>query len=284
MTPVREGQNPTLARVGAAQTLAALRAVDAGRVYDLGMPIDPAMPMGPAGAFVPFSTAFSATPAGTRTEGSNFHFAAEAVIGCMHTSTHIDALVHVAIDGEVYGDVPYEQVLTDRGFSVHGVDTIAPIIGRGVVIDVAGAHGVAALDDGYEITVADLEQALAASGTTIAEGDIVLVRTGKIREFFADPAKFGAGQPGVGPDAAIWLYEQGMAVLGTDTTSTEAMPFPDPYRTTHGAMLKERGVHLIENLMLDEVGTDGVATGAFICTPLKITGATGSWVRPILVI
>lgn len=279
-----EEHAPAIARVGGKQTLTALHAVAQGRVYDLGMPINHAMPMGPSGTFVPFSLAFSATPAGTRTEGSSFQFAAEAVIGCMHTSTHIDALVHVAIDGEVYGDVPYGEVMSDQGFTAHGVDTIPPIVGRGVVIDVASAHGVPALDDGYEITVADLEQALASSGTRIARGDIVLVRTGKIRDFFADPGKFGSGQPGVGPDAAIWLYEQGMAVLGTDTTSTEAMPFPDPYRTTHGVMLKERGVHLIENLMLDEVASSGVASGAFVCTPLKITGATGSWVRPILVI
>jgi kynurenine formamidase len=247
------------------------------------MPIDPAMPMGPPGSFVPFSLAFTATPSGTRTDGSTFHYAAEVVMGCMHTSTHIDALVHVAIDGDVYGDVPFEKVLTDRGFTAHGVETITPIVGRGVLIDVAATKSIAALDDGYEISVRDLEEALHSTDTRIAEGDIVLVRTGKIREFFADRAKFGAGQPGVGPDAALWLYEQGMAVLGTDTTATEAVPFPDPNRTTHGAMLKERGVHLIENLTLDEAAGDGVRTGAFVCSPLKITGATGSWVRPILI-
>lgn len=253
-----------------------------GRVHDLGMPIDSAMPMGSAGAFAPFSLAFSATPRGTRTEGSTFHYAAEVVIGSMHTSTHIDALAHIAIDGTVYGDVPYEQILTDRGLTAHGIDTVAPIAGRGVVLDVAGERGIPALDDGYEITVEDLQSVLSSSGTQLAKGDVVLVRTGKIREFFADPAKFGAAQPGVGPDAAIWLYERGMAALGTDTTGTEAMPFPNPNRTTHGAMLEERGVHLIENLMLDEVAADGVHAGAFVCTPLKITGATGSWVRPII--
>jgi kynurenine formamidase len=61
------------------------------------------------------------------------------------------------------------------------------------------------------------------------------------------------------------------------------MPFSDPTSTTHGAMLKESGVHLIENLYLEEIAQSGVTEGFFVALPLKITGATGSWVRPILI-
>jgi kynurenine formamidase len=109
------------------------------------------------------------------------------------------------------------------------------------------------------------------------------VRTGKIREFAGDPVAYEAAQPGVGPSGAIWLYDQGMAVLGTDTTGTEPVPFPDPSATTHRAMLVERGVHLLENLFLDELVRDGVTEAAFVCLPLKLTGATGSWIRPIAI-
>jgi kynurenine formamidase len=73
-------------------------------------------------------------------------------------------------------------------------------------------------------------------------------------------------------------------VLGTDTTGTEPIPFPDRSRTTHSVMLVERGVHLVENMFLDEVADAGVSEGLFACLPLRITGATGSWVRPVLVI
>jgi kynurenine formamidase len=74
-----------------------------------------------------------------------------------------------------------------------------------------------------------------------------------------------------------------MSVLATDTTGTEPLPFADPRKTTHAAMLVERGVHLIENVFLDDLARDGVAEAAFICTPLKLTGCTGSWVRPIAI-
>ena len=109
------------------------------------------------------------------------------------------------------------------------------------------------------------------------------MRTGKIQDF-GDEAAFQAAEPGVGRTAALWLYECGMSVLGTDTTGTEPLPFDDPAATTHGAMLVEKGVHLIENLYLEDVARDGVREGLFIALPLKITGATGSWIRPVLVI
>ena len=57
-----------------------------------------------------------------------------------------------------------------------------------------------------------------------------------------------------------------------------------PAVTTHGAMLVEKGVHLIENLYLEDVARDCAHEGLFIALPLKITGATGSWIRPILVV
>ena len=58
-------------------------------------------------------------------------------------------------------------------------------------------------------------------------GDAVLVRTGKMRQYGVDNAAFLAGQPGVGLAAALWLYDQGMAVLGSDTTGTEPQPVTD---------------------------------------------------------
>jgi kynurenine formamidase len=75
-----------------------------------------------------------------------------------------------------------------------------------------------------------------------------------------------------------------MSVLGTDTTGTEPLPFHDPGVTTHGAMLVEKGVRRIENLYLEEVARVCAPEGLFIALPLKITGATGSWIRPVLVV
>ncbi len=44
------------------------------------------------------------------------------------------------------------------------------------------------------------------------------------------------------------------------------------------------GIHILENLYLEELGKAGVVTFAFVCLPLKLVGATGSPVRPIAVV
>jgi kynurenine formamidase len=80
----------------------------------------------------------------------------------------------------------------------------------------------------------------------------------------------------------VWLAEQGVALLGTDTWGTEPMPFADTSRTVHVELLVRRGVYLVENLDLELAAADGVTSGLFVCLPLKLTGATGSWVRPVL--
>jgi kynurenine formamidase len=272
-----------LRRIGAPEIVDALALARAGRIYDLGLEINERMPQGGRDVFIPFSRAFSATPEGTGApDAGTFSFAAEVVIGTQHTSTHIDALIHVQDDGRVYGGQLAKDVRTDQGWLVHGMETVPPIVGRSVLLDIPRMKGIPQLPDGYEITQQDLEEACTSTGVEIRSGDVVLVRTGKIRDF-SDPAAFEAGEPGVGRSAAIWLHDQGMAILGTDTTGTEPLPFRDPSATTHCAMLVDRGVHLIENLYLEDLSSDGVVEAAFFCLPLRFTGATGSWVRPVAI-
>jgi len=162
------------------------------------------------------------------------------------------------------------------------METVPPIVGRGLFLDIAGLKGVDRLEDGYEISVADISTALDALGEAIRPGDVVLVRTGKIGQA-GDLGAFLEAEPGVGRNAAEWLHEQGMSVLATDTPGTEPTPFRAPSDTTHRAMLVERGVHLIENCDLEALSRDGIPRGLFIALPLKITGATGSWIRPVLI-
>lgn len=262
---------PALVRVGAAEVRAAAAGVHDGRVFDLGLPIGSSTPQahGPDG--VPFSLLFSLHPERVASNAP-FEVVMDAVTGSIHTSTHLDGLAHVSHHGAFFGDV----------HAARGVETVPPIVTRGVVLDIAGLHGVSRLPDGYEVSVRDVEKASRLIGVTIGTGDAVLVRTGKISQYSSDPAAYDAAQPGVGADAAVWMYDRGMAILGTDTSGTEPVPYGD--RSTHVAMLVERGVHLIESMMLDDVREVACPVGLFVCLPLKIAGATGSWVRPVLVV
>ena len=73
---------------------------------------------------------------------------------------------------------------------------------RGVLVDVAAFKGVARLDGGYEITLADLRGALERQRTEIRSGDVVIVHTGWGSLWNVDNAAFGASAPGVGLEAA----------------------------------------------------------------------------------
>jgi len=269
-----------LSRITPASLLSALCLPSTGKVYDLGLELNANVPHDPA--FARFHLAFTQTPEGTGAS-SPFQYCAEVVSGALHVGTHMDAFVHIQAENRIYGGHLARDSRDDAGWRRYGMETVPPILGRAVVLDVAALHDTDRLPDGFEITILDLEHALRAAKQEIRSGDVVLVRTGKIQQF-SDPAAFQAAEPGFGRDAAVWLHDRGMAVLGTDTTGTEPLPFADPAATTHRAMLVDRGVHLIENLQLEEVGADRVGGGLFVALPLKITGATGSWIRPVLVV
>ncbi len=274
------GMAGALSRIDSEALLAALALPRQGRVYDLGLELNERIPHN--AEFTRFALAFTHTPEGTGAN-SPFQFSADSIIGALHVGTHMDALIHVQAEDRIFGGELAREIRTDRGWKKHGMETVAPIIGRGLVLDIAALRGVPRLEDGYEVTIADLQRSLEKAGKSVRRGDIVIVRTGKIQHW-DDPPAFQAAEPGVGRDAAVWLYDAGMAVLATDTTGTEPLPFADPAQTTHRAMLVDRGVHLLENLDLEAVGADGVTEGLFVALPLKITGATGSWIRPVLVV
>jgi kynurenine formamidase len=277
------GEKPpygALSRIDDAAVRAALAIARRGQVFDLGLELNTRIPHNPD--FVRFSLAFTQTPEGTGAI-SPFQYSAEAIFGALHIGTHIDSLIHVQKDGRIFGGDLASDSRNDRGWTRYGIETVPPILGRAVILDIPRLNGLNRLPDRYEVTVEDLKQELARTGGEIRSGDIVIVRTGKIQDF-GDEAAFQAAEPGVGRTAALWLYDAGMAVLGTDTTGTEPLPFDDPAVTTHAAMLVESGVHLIENLNLEEVSHANVSEGFFIALPLKITGATGSWLRPVLVV
>ena len=67
---------------------------------------------------------------------------------------------------------------------------------RGVLIDVAALKGVEMLPDTYEITVADLQQALQRQNLTLQPGDAVIVHTGWGRLWGKDNARYTKSSPG----------------------------------------------------------------------------------------
>jgi kynurenine formamidase len=277
-------QMPALHRIGTRQTLDAILSVRTGKVYDLGTDYGPSVPQGAPDTFPGFRLTPYRTPRGLAGDvGPDFDFSMELIIGSTHHGSHIDGLAHISSEGRHFGGHLVRDTFGDFGWTENGIETTPPIIGRGILLDMPRVSAVSELPGGEDIEPDQIEACLANQDTELRTGDTVLIRTGKFAADFHDnPDSYFLNAPGVGPDAAIWLYERGMALLGTDTGGTES--FADLSRTTHKVLLVERGVHILEVLDLECLARDQVYEFLFICLPLRITGATGSWVRPVAVI
>ncbi len=88
--------------------------------------------------------------------------------------------------------------------------------------------------------------------------------------------------PGIGIKAAEWLIAKEPILLGSDNWPVEVSPNPDPQLSlpVHQVALVVHGVHLLENLKLDELAQKQVYEFGFIMQPLKIQGGSGSTVAP----
>ena len=213
---------------------------------------------------------------------------ASGMIVCMeHTGTHIDALSHQADHLTLCGGIPITaDVQTARGFTRHGVEQIPPIVAPGVLLDLPGHFGVDALAPGYAVTAAELEACCDRQGLTIEPGDVTLVYTGN-ENTWNDEVRSLAG-PGMAGDASRWLADRGVIAVGADNMAWDVIGLRDPEfgcaLPGHLLLLAQRGIYIIENLRLGALAAAHVHRFAFVCTPLKFVGATGSPVRPIAIL
>jgi kynurenine formamidase len=253
-------------------------ALQDARAYDLEQPRYAGAPVFPAhepGVVLSLHRRHEPDPPEARTGASAILVMTE------HSGTHIDALCHQAYEGRLHGGLAVtSRVQTVTGFTALGIDTVAPIVTRGVLLDVAGALGVERLEPGHSVTREELERA--AAGVELRPGDVILVRLGS-GALWADRAAYEAAG-GVSGDGARWLAGFQPRAVGADNLAWDVIGDPDPELGTlpgHTILIVQEGIHIIESLFLEELAADGVREFGFVCLPLKLRGGTGSPVRPI---
>src|SRR5437764_2645077 len=247
--------------------VAKARVFDLAQDYFIGMPHYPTHP--------PFL--FGLTKQHGDIVGPTGHSsAADAIAMGSHVGTHIDALCHFSCGGKLHGGIDIEQSY-GGGLRKYSIDTIPPILRRGVLLDLA-ADGPLAAD--HEVTPGELA---AAQKVEIRAGDVVLLRTGWAR-YFGDARRFvnDTRCPGPGLAAARWLSALGIFAAGSDTVPFEKSPVPS--MPVHVHLLVESGIHIIECLNLEELAAAGVTEFLFIGAPLKFRGATGAPIRPLALV
>ncbi|HEX4604459.1 MAG TPA: cyclase family protein [Candidatus Angelobacter sp.] len=259
-----------------AKTQSLLDLLGNAKVYDLAQPYFVGMPHHPV--HPPFL--FSLTKLhGDYVMPNGGSSASEGLAMGGHLGTHIDALCHFSCGGKLHGGVDVASAQSYAGVTQLSVDTLAPIVRRGILLDIAGLQQMASLPAAFEITVDHLEGAARAQGVEVRRGDVVLLRTGW-GAFFADVARFESQMHGPGPSeqGARWLSSKGIFAAGSDTINFELVP--SRTMPVHVHLLVESGIHIIECLDLEQLAAERVFEFVFVASPLKIRGGTGSPIRP----
>ena len=211
----------------------------------------------------------------------------------LQASTQWDGLGHIFDHGVAWNGRRAGDVVTGDGDLVTGIETTAALFaGRGVLLDVGRAIGTdGELPDGFAITTEHLEATIAAQGTSVGRGDLVLVRTGRLararREGWGDYA--GGASPGLSFTTADWLHGTEIAGIATDTWGFEVRPneFDEAFQPLHQVAIPHIGLFLGEMWDLDALAADCAADGVWefflAAAPLPVTGAVGAPVNPIAV-
>jgi kynurenine formamidase len=261
--------------------LRASRLIRTGEVIELGHVLNASMPLSAGRRFELLTKRTTMTPESNH-RGSN----EELVISEIgQVGTQFDGFSHQTIGNSMYNCFKVDEVSTRTGFTKLGIENVGFLMTRGVLLDVAALKGVETLPGTYEITVADLQAALKRQNMTLEPGDAVILHTGWGRLWDKDVARYGKSNPGIGVAAAEWLAKQSPMLVGADTPPVEVSPNPDKRLNTpiHQIMLVVNGIHLLENLKLDELAAKRVYEFAFMLEPLKLQGETGSTVAPVAV-
>jgi len=273
---------------------AVLSRITGGKTYDLSVEYFIGMPSWQAAGDPHYRIWMTHTPHGNtiadplglgETMNEHVSYTGTAISMYTHMGTHIDALSQFGLDGKIWNGFEASDHLGDRGWTVAGAENISPLIARGVLIDVAAAKGVELLPDGYRVTRDDLVGALKRQNVNLQPGDVVLVRTGRMKRY-EDATAYMTNPPGMGMSAARFLVEEGGAmIVGADNLSFEAFPseVESNYVPVHTYLLAQQGTPIMELVYLEDLATDGVYEFAFFGGSLRLRGSDAAPIRPIAI-
>lgn len=231
-------------------------------------------------------------PAAGDLDAPGLHFARDRLAMNVHgdVDSHLDALCHVIVDGELFGGVSARS-LTPDGADALSVDLVRNgIVGRGVLLDVPRLRGVRWLEPGDHVTREDLAAAEEAQGVHVGPGDLLFVRVGhRLRRLELGAWNVAEARAGLHPTAVRFLAEREVAVLGGDgnndtaPSAVDGIGFP-----VHVLAIHALGIYLMDYLQFEELAPACESAGrwSFLCAiaPLRLPGATGSPVNPIAVL
>ncbi|MBX9646645.1 MAG: cyclase family protein [Xanthobacteraceae bacterium] len=257
-------------------TLAALQLVKTGRVLRLGLDLNGKSPGTPPRKFEHYLV---------QNIGSRFNNNDDFIHASLNTGTQIDGLGHMGVDGVFYNGHRWQDIAAMEGLSKLGAEHIPLMVTRGVLLDMVKLKG-RRFRGGEVITIAETQAALAQIGVEVRAGDIVLFHTGWLDLWRAGDDAFWKSQPGPGIEVANFLCAAGVAGIGADNSRLEADPHerPDVFFPVHQILLAKHGAHVLENWNTQVLVDAGATEFCLVVAPLPISGASQTWVNPLVIL
>jgi kynurenine formamidase len=274
----------SLNRLSNTHVVEAGRLISSGRVFNLNLPLNLPGSLG-EGRDSAYRHHVDTSKLGRDDKLDNFY---------LQGSSQWDGLRHIRFRQHGYYGGRQEADLDND--NVLGIDRVAAkgVVGRGVLLDVADyvSRSGSEWNPGLRnvITTEILNKTAASQGTELAEGDILLIRTGWVGWYLrlseadrkAVPPAQKMSCPGLDADrsTAEWLWNTGIAAVAMDNVAVEALPIDRSVGFLHHRTLTLLGFLLGELWSLDELAAscreDGRYSGFLVSVPLNLPLGAGS--------
>ena len=221
-------------------------------------------------------------------------FADDRIDMFLQGSTQFDALGHVWYDDKLWNGYPAEGTI--GGLKKASVLPIAQrgVVGRGVLLDMAGYKGKDCLEKGDLLHLEDLLGCAERQGIAIQKHDILCLRLGFLQLLHAQgPELFYRDfvEPGLTYSAELvdWFHRMEIPCLSTDTISNETELDPDVgvQIPLHCALMRNLGIAFNEICNFEELARDCRADGQwdflYAAAPLKVHEGTGAPVNVLAI-
>lgn len=212
-------------------------------------------------------------------------------------TTHIDALCHISVDGQVWNGRSASEALDPSGARWGDIEQWrSGIFTRGVLLDVPGHRRTRYVTPEEPVTGAELEKVAASKGIALEAGDAVLIHSGRtawneeqepwetLGPRWVNPGATTI-RPGLNASCMEFLRDHDVAVLLWDMMDLAPSGYSLAW-SVHGA-IRAFGLALIDNVSFDEVVpiSHELEQWQFllVAAPLRVAGGTGSPINPLAI-
>ncbi len=287
-TPSKWGAEDTLGSanlVTPERTLEASKLIKQGKSMPLGITIGPDTP-----AFPPRSLSLQIVQpnqqGGQKLSGFGYegNYNDDVLQTWIGIGSQLDGLGHLGENGHYYNCLDEKEISVITGLTKLGTHDVPPLVGRGVILDMAAQAGVEVMEAGQSFGSEEIKAAAEAQNVELREGDIILFYTGWTDVTFNEnPALWGQAEPGLDNEGAVYLASLNPMAVGADTWGLEAVPPKEGDKVFYGhvTLLKENGIYILETMNVGPLLDEGVNEFMFVLGQNRIQGAVQAMINPV---